>query len=99
MEARTVDGEGLQRSELKEFSLRPEKFDGKGNFEGWVYQLEEYVTLGQWSEEERASLLFLSLTGGALKYFIGLPECIWRGAKPSGSDFVRKQTPVLHFRS
>ena len=30
--------------ELKKFSLRPEKFNGKGDFEGWVNQFEEYVT-------------------------------------------------------
>ena len=30
--------------------------------------------MGQWSEEEKASLLFLSVTGGARMYFVGLPE-------------------------
>ena len=43
-------------------------------FEGLVNQFEEYATLGQWSDEERASLLFLSLSGGAQMYFIELPE-------------------------
>ena len=28
-------------------------------------QFEEYATLGQWTEEEKSSLLFLSLTAGA----------------------------------
>ena len=37
-------------------------------------QFEEYATLGQWNEEEKASLLFLSLTAGARMYFVGLPE-------------------------
>ena len=37
-------------------------------------QFEEYATLGQWNEEEKASLLFLSLTAGARIYFVGLPE-------------------------
>ena len=59
------DGEEQRRVDLKKFSLRPEKYDGKGDFEGWVNQFEEYATLGQWNEEEKASLLFLSLTGGA----------------------------------
>ena len=59
---------------LKKFSLRPEKYDGKGDFEGWVNQFEEYATLGQWNEEEKASLLFLSLTVEAHIYFVGLPE-------------------------
>ena len=53
---------------------RPEKYDGKGDFEGWVNQFEEYAILGQWNEEEKASLLFLSLTAGARMYFVGLPE-------------------------
>ena len=33
-------------------------------------QFKESATLGQWSDEERASLLFLSLTGGAWMYFL-----------------------------
>ena len=37
-------------------------------------QFEEYATLGQWTEEEKSSLLFLSLTAGARMYFVGLPE-------------------------
>ena len=61
-EARGWDGEEQRRVELRKFSLRPEKYDGKGDFEGWVNQFEEYATLGQWNEEEEASLLFLSLT-------------------------------------
>ena len=36
--------------ELIKFSLQPEKFDGKGDFEGWVKQFEEYATVGQWSD-------------------------------------------------
>ena len=73
-EARGGDGEEQRRVELKKFSLRPEKYEGKGNFEGWVNQFEEYPTLGQWNKEEKASLLFLSLTAGARMYFIGLQE-------------------------
>ena len=73
-EHRGGDGEDQRRIELKKFSLRPEKYDGKGNFEGWVNQFEEYATLGQWNEEEKASLLFLSLTPGSRMYFFGLPE-------------------------
>ena len=68
------DGEEPRRIEMKKFSLRPEKYDGKGDFEGWVNQFEEYATLGQWTEEEKCSLLFLSLTAGARMYFVGLPE-------------------------
>ena len=37
-------------------------------------QFEEYATLGQWTEEEKSSLLFLSLTAGARMYVVGLPE-------------------------
>ena len=61
---------------MKKFSFRPEKYDGKGDLEGWVNQFEEYATLGQWNEEEKASLLFLSLllSAGARMYFVGLPE-------------------------
>ena len=73
-EHRGGDGEEQRRIELKKCSLRPEKYDGKGDFEGWVNQFEEYATLGQWNEEEKASLLFLSLTAGASMYFIGLRE-------------------------
>ena len=73
-EHRGGDGEDRRRIELKKFSLRPEKYDGKGDFGGWVNQFEEYATLGQWNEEEKASLLFLSLTAGARMYFLGLPE-------------------------
>ena len=68
------DGEEPRRIELKKFSLRPEKYDGKVDFEGWVNQFEEYATLGQWTEEEKSLLLFLSLTAGARMYFVGLPE-------------------------
>ena len=74
VEHRGGDGEEQRRIELKKSSLRPEKYDGKGDFEGWVNQFEEYATLGQWNEEEKASLLFLSLTAGARMYFVGLPE-------------------------
>ena len=68
------DGEEQRWVKLKKFSLRPEKYDGKGDFEGWVNQFEEYATLGQWNEEEKASLLFLYITAGARMYFVGLPE-------------------------
>ena len=61
-EARTGDGEEHRRVE------------GKVDFEGWVNQFEEYATLGQWNGEERASLLFLSLPGGARMFFVGQPE-------------------------
>ena len=73
-EHRGGDAEEPRRIELKKFSLRPEKYDGKVDFEGWVNQFEEYATLGQWTEEEKSSLLFLSLTAGARMYFVGLPE-------------------------
>ena len=53
--------EDTRRVELKKFSLQPQKFDGKGDFEGWVNQFKEYANLGQWSDDER----FLSLTGRA----------------------------------
>ena len=53
-EHRGGDGEDQRRIELKKFSLRPEKYDGKGDFEGWVNQFEEYATLGQWNKEEKA---------------------------------------------
>ena len=66
--------EDPKKMELKKFSLRPEKFDRKGNFEEWVNQFEEYAILGQWSDNEWASLMFLSLTGGAQLYFVGLPN-------------------------
>ena len=73
-EHRGGDAEEPRRIELKKFSLRPEKYDGKVDFEGWVNQFDEYATLGQWTEEEKSSLLFLSLTAGARMYFVGLPE-------------------------
>ena len=60
--------------ELKKFSLGPEKFGSKRAFEGLVNQFEEYTTLEQWSNNERSSLLFLSLMGSAMMYFVGLLE-------------------------
>ena len=75
---------GTRRIELKKFSLRPEKYDGKVDFEGWVNQFEEYAALGQWTEEEKSSLLFLSLTAGARMYFVGLPE--------RGENGIREQS-------
>ena len=53
-EGQAGEGEEHRRVELKKFSLRPEKYDRKVNFEGWVNQFEEYAILGQWSDEERA---------------------------------------------
>ena len=73
-EHRGGDGEEHRRIELKKFSLKTEKYDRKGHFEEWVNQFEEYATLGQWNEEEKASLLFLSLTAGARMYFVRLPD-------------------------
>ena len=43
-EPRGGDGEEPRRIELKKFSRRPEKYDGKVDFEGWVNQFEEYAT-------------------------------------------------------
>ena len=57
--------------EIKKFSLGPEKYDGKVDFEGWVNQFEEYAIFGQWSDEESP---LPSLTGGARMYFVRLPE-------------------------
>ena len=54
-EAWTGDGEE-QRVELKKFILRPEKYDGKIDFEGWVNQFEEYAILGQWSGRRKPLL-------------------------------------------
>ena len=78
-EARGGDGEEHRRVELKKFSLRPEKYNRKSEFEGWVNQLEEYAALGQWNEEEKSSLLFLSLTAGAQNVF-----CRFAGAREDG---------------
>ena len=64
----------------------PEKYDGKGDFEGWVNQFEEYATLGQWTDEEISSLLFLSLTAGARMYFVGLPEREKMAMDPAGGN-------------
>ena len=50
-----------RRVELKKFSFNSKKYDGKGDFEGWVNQL-------------RASLFFLLLTGGVGMYFVNFPE-------------------------
>ena len=74
MEHRGGDSEEQRRIELKKFSLRPEKYDGKSDFKGWVNKFEEYSALGQWNEEEKVSLLFLSLTAGARMYLVRLPE-------------------------
>ena len=54
-EHRGGDAKEPRRIELKKFSLRPEKYDGKVDFESWVNQFEEYATLGQWTEEEKSS--------------------------------------------
>ena len=67
-------GRGPEESGKKKFSLWPEKFTDKGYFEGWVNQFEEYATIGQWSNDEPVSLLFLSLIGSARVYFVGLLE-------------------------
>ena len=51
LEARGGDGVEQRQVELKKFSLRPEKYDRKGDFEGWVYQFETYTTKlgrGKW---------------------------------------------------
>ena len=45
-EHRGGDGEEPRRIELKKFSLRPEKYDGKVDFEGWVNQFEELPPWG-----------------------------------------------------
>ena len=74
MEGWANEGKEKRRVELKKFSLRPEKYKGKGDFEDWVNQFKEYATLGKWSDDERGSLLFLSLMGEAYMYFVGLPE-------------------------
>ena len=96
VEARGGDGE-------EQLRVEPEKYDEKGDFEGWVNQFEEYATLGQWNEEEKASLLFLSLTAGARMYFVGLPEgrisCTLPGSKPSAVGLDRKGTPASLYRS
>ena len=74
MEAQGGDGEEQRQVKLKKFSLRLEKYDRKGDFEGWVNQFEECSTLGQRNEAKKASILFLSLTAGEQMYFVGLPE-------------------------
>ena len=89
-EHRGGDGKEQQKIELKKFSLRPEKYDGKDDFEGWVNQFEEYATLAQWNEEEKASLLFLSLTTGAHMYFVELPERE-KMAYATGVEALRRQ--------
>ena len=75
-------GEEQRRIELKKFSLRPEKYDGKGDFEGWVNQFEEYATLGQWNEESIA-LVPVSNRGSTH---------VFRRAAGAGKDGVRYQT-------
>ena len=37
-------GMGSGRVESKKFSLRPDKYDGKGDFDRWVNQFKEYAT-------------------------------------------------------
>ena len=93
-EHRGGDAEEPRRIELKKFSLRPEKYDGKVDFEGWVNQIEEYATLGQWTEEEKSLLLFLSLTAGARMYFVGLPEREEWHTRPEWRPTVRGGWPA-----
>ena len=81
-ETRGGEGEEQRRDELKKFSLRPEKYERKGNFKGWVNQFEEYATLGQWNAGEKVLLLFLSLTAAARMYFVRLPEREMRRVEP-----------------
>ena len=66
--------EGKRTQEPKKFNLRPEKYDGKVDFEGWIDQFEGYATLGHWTEQEKTTMLFLSLTATARQYFVGLPH-------------------------
>ena len=47
MEARTGNGEEHRRVEVKKFSLQPEKYDRKVDFEGWVNQFQEYEYVGK----------------------------------------------------
>ena len=64
--------EDPRTAELRKFSLWFKKYDRKGDFEGWVNEFQEYAVLGQWRDDEQASLLFLSLTRKAWMYFMGL---------------------------
>ena len=102
-EARGGDGEEQLRVELKKFSLRPEKYDGKGDFKGRVNQFEEYATLGQWNEKEKASLLFLSLTAErectSSDCRSGRIWCTLPGSRPSAVGLDKKRTPALLYRS
>ena len=87
-EHRGQDGEEHRRIELKKFSLKPEKYDSKGDFEGWVNQFEEYASsLGQWTEEE------ISCCRNEKKWRTR-PE--WR---PSGVGLDKKRTPASHCKS
>ena len=76
VEHRGWDDEEQRRIELKKFSLRPEKYDGKGDFEGWVNQFEEYANLGP------PSTIRLPHTKGTT------PE---REATPTDSELARSE--------
>ena len=84
------NGEEQRRVELKKFSLRPKKYDGKGNLLGWVNQFEEYAILGQWNEGHKC----ISLVCRSGRTWYTPP-----GSRLSVASSDSRRTPALRYRS
>ena len=60
---------GNQRRRKKELTpnrwMKPEKFDGKGSFETFLYQFENCSRYNQWNKEHKVAYLRWSLLGNA----------------------------------
>ena len=49
--------------------IKPERFDGKTDWEGWHSQFEEWARVSGWDEDMKKSMLVLSLTGAARSFY------------------------------
>lgn len=67
------DGEGVTSMNNGRLTIRPEKFDGTGDWEEYQIHFLTCAQLGKWNDSTKAYMLAVSLGGIARRFYAGLP--------------------------
>jgi hypothetical protein len=68
------NGHENQHGARRGLPVRPESYDGKGDWEEYISHFENCAELGRWSHPEKVLSLAASLRGAARTFYIGLSE-------------------------
>ena len=64
---------GLPQMVRNRLTMRPDKYDGQGDWEDYLTHFNTCAKLGGWDQVTKANMLAVSLSGRARRFFAGIP--------------------------